>query len=116
MVIAGVLMGSADSHFLGLLSWPALLSYALVVVVIAYILKTAHALWKDRRENAFDSFYTRDAFPYYKDEAAVKAIFFKRNPMPFWSIFRKDFDVDDPTPEELERTLSVATPQPPSTS
>ena len=39
MVIAGIFMGFAYSHSLGLLSLPAFLAYALTLAVIFYLLK-----------------------------------------------------------------------------
>ena len=65
MVIAGIFMGFADSHSLGLLSLPAFLAYALTLAVIFYLLKTTRELWLNRRENAFSWFYTKDLFFYY---------------------------------------------------
>jgi hypothetical protein len=105
MVVAGVFMNFADNRHLGLLSVPAMVSYALTVFCIVYSAKTTHDLWLDRRESAFDAFYGRDVFPYYKDRDAVSRLFFERNRMPYWSIFKRTWEHGDLATEELLTTL-----------
>jgi hypothetical protein len=107
MVIAGVLMNFADSHGLGLLSLPAFAAYALGVFVVGYLLKLTRDQWLDRREDTFSAFYGRDVFPYYKDREAVRTLFFRRNPTPYWSIFKRSFGYNDLTAEELATTLPL---------
>jgi hypothetical protein len=105
MIVAGVFMNFADSHGLGLHSPPALCAYALGLFVVGYLIKLTRDLWLDRREDAFGAFYGRDVFPYYKDRDAVRALFVRRNPIPYWSIFKRSFGYDDLTAEELATTL-----------
>ena len=40
----------------------------------------------------------------YKDEPAVRALFFKCNPLPYRSIFRRTFWLDKPTLDEVQGT------------
>jgi hypothetical protein len=105
MVVAGVLMNFADAHDIGLLSLPAFLAYALALFVVGYLLKLTRDLWLDRRDDLFSAFYGRDVFPYYKDQEAVKTLFYRRNPTPYWSIFKRSFEYYDLTAEELATTL-----------
>lgn len=105
MVVAGVFMSFSDSHGLGLLSPAAFLSYALALLVVLYLAKITRDLWLNRRENCFDAFCGRDVFPYYKDREKVGALFFKRNPLPYWSILSRSFGYDDLTADELATTL-----------
>jgi hypothetical protein len=111
MLMASVLMNFADGRRLGLISASAVLSYCLTVFTVYYLARTTRGLWLDRRENAFDAFYGRDVFPYHKDRDAVRVLFFRRNPMPYFSVFQRSFEYDDLTTEELSITLPH---QPPS--
>lgn len=108
MVIAGVFMNFADNRHLGLLSLPAMLSYAIAAFCIVYVAKTTRDLWLDRRESAFNAFYGREVFPYYRNREAVQSLFFQRNRMPYWSIFRRSWAYVDLSIDELLTTTDSA--------
>ena len=81
-----------------------------VLIVLWAIINAArslHRLWEHRREDAFDSFYAGNKLGWiYRNTDAVRGLYFSMNPMPFWTIFRREWgpDLDEPTAEQLLET------------
>jgi MFS family permease len=106
-LIASIPLGYVDAHRTAVTPLMIGISAAVFVFAVVTGIKLTLDLWRSRRESAFDSFYTgQKIWQNYRNEAAVRRLFFAMNPMPFFSIFKRDWagGLRYPTAEELLET------------
>jgi hypothetical protein len=104
LVVAGILMGMADAHSLGLRSPFGLASFAVVAAAAAAVGNAIRSVWLDRRLSAFEGFYDGRRFnQWYKRRGAIRVLFFSMNPMPLFSVFQRDWrgSIVAPSVEQL---------------
>ena len=116
LVVAGVLMGVSDAHSFGLIAPTSIAAYGILGFALLYGIRSIVQVWRDRRANAFAAFYVRETEWYYKQTQAIQTLYFSKNPMPFWSIFRRNWTgtIQRPTAEEVHAANEAAGGNPPT--
>jgi hypothetical protein len=115
LVAAAVPMGAATSHVQDRVNLSAITGFGIIAFSVGYIVLQAVKIWRARRSDAFQLYYTKDMFFLY-DENKTASLYYALNPMPFWSLpdrnwfaSRKRPNIDDVFAKAAK--TSPATPQ-----
>jgi hypothetical protein len=114
LLAAAVPMGAASAPLQGDVNLPAIGGFTIIACAAIYIVFEVLNLWKSRRDDAFNLYYSKDMF-YLYDRNKTAQVYFDLNPMPVWSLLDRNWFLSRKLPDIDEiaaRATKTATAQP----
>lgn len=105
-LLASIPLGYTNEHAGGTVAY-VVVALGVILFAIAYAGRSLHSLLECLREDAFDSFYGGGKLGWiYPNEDGVRCLYFSINPLPFWTLFKRDWEdgLKHPTVEQLLAT------------
>jgi len=90
LLAAAVPIGAAASHVQDHINLSAVAGFVIIVFTGIYIVVEGAKIWQQRHGDAFNLYYSKDMF-YMYDRDKTATLYYALNPMPFWSLFDRNW-------------------------